>query len=480
MALLEEKIMEQVVNETTASQQIPASIFRAYDIRGIVDEELTVESVRLISQGIGSEALDNAIDTLLVGFDGRLSSPTLSSAVIEGILASGCNVVSLGLIPTPLLYFATHIGNYTSGVMLTASHNPANYNGLKIVFNQTCLADNQIQKLRTRIAENRLYSGNGASSELDIKPAYLEDICARISLQRPFRLVIDCGNAVPSAIAPMLFERLGCEVIPLYCEIDGSFPNHHPDPTVPENLRALAECVVANKADLGIAFDGDGDRLGIVTERGEFIDADRMLMLLVEDIAPRYPGAAIIFDVKCSIHLARLISQAGATPVMHRSGHSFMKQKMQETNAPLGGEYAAHIFIKDGWFGHDDGLYAGARIIEIISRQDQPASAVFSRYTATESTGEIQIAVNDDEKFQAIDRILELADFPGAQLITLDGLRVEYPDGWGLVRASNTSPALLLRFEADSAERLQAIQEEFKALISQADKSLDVSALGSF
>ena len=469
MALIEE--------QASIPQQIPGSIFRAYDIRGIVDEELTYESVRLISQTIGSEALDNGIDSLLVGFDGRLSSPTLSQAVVEGILASGCNVVELGMIPTPLLYFGTHTTEFTSGIMLTASHNPANYNGLKIVFEQTCLAENQIQKIRERIEIGRLRVGSGRSSTLDVSQSYIEDVSTRIQLPRPLRLVIDCGNAVPAVIAPRLFERLGCDVLPLYCEIDGNFPNHHPDPTIPENLQSLAKCVVSHEADLGIAFDGDGDRLGIVSNLGEFVDADRLLMLRVEHIAPRYPGAPIVFDVKCCAHLTELISSSGATPVMHRSGHSFMKQKMQETGAPLGGEYAAHIFIKDGWFGYDNGIYAAARIVEILSGKDCTASELFARYEKSISTSEIKVAVDESSKFQLIDRLLELAEFPGARLITLDGLRVEFQDGWGLVRASNTSPTILLRFEADSVERLQAIKGEFKALITQADKNLDVSVL---
>ena len=474
-----EKIMALIEEQASIPQQIPGSIFRAYDIRGVVDEELTYETVRLISQTIGSEALDNGIDSLLVGFDGRLSSPTLSHAVVEGILASSCNVVELGMIPTPLLYFATHTTEFTSGVMLTASHNPANYNGLKVVFKQTCLAENQIQKIRERVETRQLRVGSGRSSTLDVSQSYIEDVSTRIQLPRPLRLVVDCGNAVPAVIAPRLFERLGCDVLPLYCEIDGNFPNHHPDPTIPQNLQSLAECVISHEADLGIAFDGDGDRLGIVSNLGEFVDADRILMLLTEHIAPRYPSAPIVFDVKCSTHLAELISKAGATPIMHRSGHSFMKQKMQETSAPLGGEYSAHIFIKDGWFGYDDGIYAAARIVEILSSKECTSSELFARYEKSISTNEIKVAVDESSKFQLIDRLLELAEFPGARLITLDGLRVEFQDGWGLVRASNTSPAILLRFEADSVERLQAIKGEFKALLAQADKNLDVSVLGN-
>ncbi len=453
---------------------IPASIFRAYDIRGLVDEQLTENSVELISRAIGSEALANGIASLLVGFDGRLSSPILSKSLITGLQSAGCNVVNLGLIPTPLLYFATHVSSHSSGVMLTASHNPSNYNGLKIVFNQNCLADNQIQRIKHRIDSNQLSSGEGTYQDLNIIDAYLEDVSERINLKRPLRLIIDCGNAVPATVAPNLFKRLGCEVTPLYCDIDGSFPNHHPDPTIPENLAALAKQVVNTGADLGIALDGDGDRLGIVTNKGEFIDADKMLMLLVENILPNYVKAPVVFDVKCSSELAVKISSIGGKPVMHRSGHSFMKQKMRETGAPIGGEYAAHIFFKDRWFGFDDGIYTAARIVEILSSQDKSSSEVFGAFNSTLSTPEIKLEVDEESKFGLIDRLLELAEFPEGKLITLDGLRVEFEDGWGLVRASNTSPALLLRFEASNEERLNEIKKAFKALISRVDNRISL------
>lgn len=453
---------------------IPSSIFRAYDIRGLVDEQLNPESVKLISKAIGSEALENGIETLLVGFDGRLSSPALSKALIDGILSTGCNVRNLGLIPTPLLYFATHATNHSSGVMLTASHNPANYNGLKIVFRKNCLADNQIQRIRERIDDFSLSDGTGDYADIDIVDAYLKDVAQRISLSRDIKVVIDCGNAVPATIAPRLFSQLGCNVVPLYCDIDGSFPNHHPDPTVASNLDALVQEVLTTNADLGIAFDGDGDRLGIVTNRGEFIDADKMLMLLVDDILPKYSNAPVVFDVKCSKLLAQQIIKAGGKPVMHRSGHSFMKQKMQETDAPLGGEYAAHIFLKDRWFGFDDGIYTAARIIEILSNQELSASQLFSEFQSSVSTPEIKIEVDEESKFDLVSRLLEFADFPDGKIVTLDGLRVEFPYGWGLVRASNTSPALLLRFEAESEEKLHEIKTAFKALIHRADNSINL------
>ena len=371
--------MTQVEIQTNP-ESIPASIFRAYDIRGIADQQLTTQSVKRIGQAIGSEALDQNITSLLVGYDGRLSSPSLSIALIAGIQSSGCNVVSIGLVPTPLLYYATFTTYYTSGVMLTASHNPANYNGLKIVFNQTSLADNQIQTIRTRIENNQLRTGSGEFTELEIDRSYIDDICSRIQLSRPLKIVIDCGNAVPGKIAPTLFRELGCNVHPLFCEIDGGFPNHDPDPTVPENLVALASTVLQENADIGIALDGDGDRLGLITNRGNFVDADCMLMLLVESILPNYSGRDVVFDVKCSSKLAVLIEKFGGSPIMHRSGHSFMKQKMQETDAILGGEFAAHIFIRDNWFGFDDGFYVAARLLEIISESATSSDEAFKQY----------------------------------------------------------------------------------------------------
>lgn len=456
-------------------ESIPASIFRAYDIRGIAEQQLTSQNVKRIGQALGSEALDQNITSLLVGYDGRLSSPALSIALIEGIRSSGCSAVSIGLVPTPLLYFATYATDYASGVMLTASHSPSNYNGLKIVFNQTSLAENQIQKIRTRIENDQLRTGSGGFSELEVDRSYIDDICTRVQLIKPLKIVIDCGNAVPGKIAPTLFQELGCDVHPIFCEIDGNFPNHHPDPTVPENLAALASTVLEKKADVGIALDGDGDRVGLITNRGKFVDADRMLMALVQSILPNYPGRNVVFDVKCTSKLGALVKQFGGSPIMHRSGHSLMKQKMRETNAILGGEFAAHIFIKDNWFGFDDGLYVAARLLKIISESCASSDEIFEQFFTGFCTTEISIKVPEERKFLVMDRLIELASFPTATLITLDGLRVEYADGWGLVRASNTSPALLLRFEADTRIRMNEIQEQFKHLILSADKNLEIS-----
>lgn len=459
------------------SMTIPAQIFRAYDIRGIVPEQLDADKLWLISRAIGSEAQAQGIQRLLVGRDGRLSSPELSRVLIDGLLSTGCDVVDLGLIPTPLLYFAAHSTETSSGVMLTASHNPANYNGLKMIFSRTSLADNQIQRIRERIDKDEIVDGDGRYQSRDIRSDYYQTVCSRISLARKLKVVIDCGNAVPGAIAPELFTRLGCEVLPLFCEVDGSFPNHHPDPTIADNLTSLANKVRAVSADVGLAFDGDGDRLGMVTNEGDFVSADQLLVLLARDILPRYPGAPMIFDVKCSRALAREITALGGQPVMHRSGHSFMKQKMQESGAPLGGEYSAHVFIKDQWFGFDDGMYTAARILEILARQSQSSGELLNKLIPEISTPEIALPVADEKKFAVVERILQLADFPDARLITLDGLRVEWDRGWGLVRASNTSPKLLLRFEAEDESALAEIKQQFKALIHRADKSIDLNRL---
>ena len=466
---------EHSLSEQRAEPAIPATIFRAYDIRGLVGSELTNQSIMRIAKAVASEALEAGITQLLVGYDGRSSSPEFSRALIEGILSTGCAVVNIGQVPTPLLYFGTYTSGIHSGVMLTASHNPADYNGLKMVFNQTSLAASKIGQIKTRVEQQKFATGNGEYSELTLHKDYLQAISNRIKPDRQLRVVVDCGNAVPGTIAPDVFRALGCQVTPLYCDVDGRFPNHHPDPTVEANLADLKARVLAEHADLGIAFDGDGDRVAIVTDRGEAIPADRLLMLLAKYIMPDYPGESVIFDVKCSSALPSLITSLNANPVMHSSGHSLMKKKMVASNSPLGGEYAAHFFIKDRWFGFDDGIYAAARVVEILSKLPHHASKEFASYPALVSTPEIKIPVGETRKFPLMDKILKHADFADGKMILIDGLRVEFADGWGLVRASNTSPALLLRFEATTKKRLQEIQALFKALIHTADTSLDLN-----
>lgn len=456
-------------------QSVSSEIFRAYDIRGVVDEQLTEDAVSQISRAIGAEARALGIDHLLVGFDARLSSPRFSQTLIEGLLAAGCDVTSIGRVPTPVLYFATHNTELHSGVMLTASHNPSNYNGLKIVFRRSCLFDNQIQDIRQRLGRETEPVARGTLTERSLTTDYLEAICSRVRIKRRLKLVIDCGNAVPGEIAPSLFERLGCEVIPLFCELDGNFPNHQPDPTIAANLTALSACVIEQGADLGLAFDGDGDRMGLVTEKGEAIAADRLLMLLARHILPAYPGASLVYDVKCSQGLARLARELGAEPVMHNSGHSKMKHKMQETDAPLGGEFAAHFFIKDRWFGFDDGLYTAARLVEILSGLPHSASAEFRRIQDSVATPELKLPIAEERKFEFMAELLARADFNDGELIRIDGLRVEFVDGWGLIRASNTSPALSLRFEADDDAALERICGRFRKLIGETDPSLNIT-----
>ncbi len=451
---------------------VPAEIFRAYDIRGIAGKQLDRGLARRIGQAVGSEALAQGIIALLAARDGRLSSPELFQALVEGIRASGCDVIELGIAPTPVLYFATHTTEWDSGVMLTASHNPAAYNGMKLIFRRASLDAAEIQRLRQRIEQGRFAEGAGAARRLPILENYLRTIAENVRPRRALKIVIDCANAVPAVVAPALFERLSCQVEVLHGELDGSFPNHPPDPTAPENLGELSRAVLEGKADLGIAFDGDGDRLGLVDETGAVVEAESILRLLAEDILPRHPGASVVYDVKCNARLPRRIAELGGRPCMRRSGHSFMKQAMRETGAPLGGEFSAHIFIKDRWFGFDDGIYAAARVVELLAADHRPASVALGSGAGGCATEELRLAAPDAVKFALMEKIAELADFGEARIIKIDGLRVEYADGWGLIRASNTTPALLLRFEADTPARLREIQAEFRKLILRADDSL--------
>lgn len=454
---------------------IPENIFRAYDIRGIAGKQLTTDSVRVIGMAIGRLARSQGIDTLSFAADARLSSPELGAALQDGLLRSGCDLVDLGIMPTPLLYFACHTSAHDSGIMLTASHNPAEYNGIKIVFRRTCLTPEEIADIG-RLSRNPAEPADrGQLTQHDILPAYLNHIAADVRLQRRLRIVIDCGNAVPGKVAPVLFERLGCDVIPLYCVLDGHFPNHHPDPTIPANMRALTDRVIAEKADLGIALDGDGDRVMIVSGKGETVDTDRLLMLLARDILPRHEQPRCVFDVKCSSLLAAVIEDCGGTPVMSRSGHSFMKREMQETGAVLGGEFSAHIFIKDRWFGFDDGLYVAARFAEILSRGTLTVDEMLASLPESVGTPELRIEVSEARKFPLMERIAALANFPDARITRLDGVRADFARGWGLVRASNTTPALLLRFEAADQAALETIREQFRQLLRSADGSLHIA-----
>ncbi|MBP6366114.1 MAG: phosphomannomutase/phosphoglucomutase [Nitrosomonas sp.] len=447
--------------------EIPHEIFKAYDIRGIVGKTITVDNVEKIGHAIGSDARARNLTTIAIGRDGRLSGTELSQALARGIQRSGVNVVDVGMVATPMLYFAAHELCRYSGVMVTGSHNPPDYNGFKIVLGGQTLSADTIQALRIRIENNDLTHGAGSYSKHDIVNAYLERITGDIKLARPMKIIVDCGNGVAGAFAPALYRTLGCEVTELFCDVDGSFPNHHPDPSVPENLQDVIQALKTTDAEIGLAFDGDGDRLGIVTKNGSIINADRQLMLFAADVLSRNPGGKIIFDVKCTRNLAPWISQHGGTPIMWKTGHSFIKSKLIESEALLAGEMSGHLFFKERWYGFDDGLYAGARLLELLSRQAD-INAALNNLPDSLNTPELQIRVAEGENHALIAQLQKNAVFSSAQqVITIDGLRVEYSDGFGLARASNTTPVVVLRFEADNESALKRIQEDFRRNILQ-------------
>ncbi|MDU4253223.1 MULTISPECIES: phosphomannomutase/phosphoglucomutase [Pseudomonas] len=459
---------------TPKTPQLPASIFRAYDIRGVVGDTLTAETAYWVGRAIGSESLARGEPCVSVGRDGRLSGPELVQQLIQGLVDCGCQVTDIGMVPTPVLYYAANVLEGKSGVMLTGSHNPPDYNGFKIVVAGETLANEQIQALRERIQNEDLASGVGSVQQVDILPRYFQQIRDDIALAKPLKVVVDCGNGVAGVIAPQLIEALGCTVIPLYCDVDGTFPNHHPDPGKPENLEDLIAKVKETGADLGLAFDGDGDRVGVVTNEGTIIYPDRLLMLFAKDVVSRNPGADIIFDVKCTRRLISLISGYGGRPVMWKTGHSLIKKKMKETGALLAGEMSGHIFFKERWYGFDDGIYSAARLLEIISLDKRDAERVFSAFPLDISTPEINITVTDEGKFALIEALQARGQWGEANLTTLDGVRVDYPKGWGLVRASNTTPVLVLRFEADSQDELERIKEVFRTQLKAVDPALSL------
>ncbi len=457
------------------AMNVPQSIFRAYDIRGIVDDTLTESTVELIGRALASEALAQGQQTLCVGYDGRLSSVDYCNAICRGITSTGANAVIVGRVPTPVLYFATHELKTGTGVMITGSHNPANYNGFKMMVAGRTLSGDDIQRLYSRIVEGNFVSGEGAIQEHNVDQAYLDTILGDVAVAAPLKVVLDAGNGVAGELAPKLVEELGCEVIPLFCDIDGTFPNHHPDPGKPANLQDLIAAVKANDADIGLAFDGDGDRLGVVTNTGKIIWPDRLLMLFAKDVVARNPGADIIYDVKCSRRLNGLISEYGGRPIMWKTGHSLIKAKMKETGALLAGEMSGHIFFKERWFGFDDGLYSAVRLLEILGVEDRSAEEVFADFPEDVSTPEINIEVTDESKFTIVEKLCMLKDsFLEANVSTIDGLRVDFANGWGLCRASNTTPMLVLRFEADDEESLESIKQQFKKQLLAVDSSLNV------
>jgi phosphomannomutase/phosphoglucomutase len=460
------------VMETPVS--IDRSIFRAYDIRGIVGETLTPAVARLLGRAIGSEGRDRGVKEIVVGRDGRLSGPDMVRGLVDGLRSTGMDVIDIGAVPTPVVYFGGFHLNTGSGISVTGSHNPPDYNGFKIVLGGETLSEDSIQALYTRITEQRFVDGSGGLQTMDITADYIQRITNDIQVERKLKVVIDCGNGIPGAIAPQVIEGIGCEVVPLYCDVDGTFPNHHPDPSDMHNLQDLILSVKQMNADIGLAFDGDGDRLGVVTKTGEVIFPDRLLMLFATDILARNPGATIIYDVKCTGHLQPLILQHGGSPMMWRTGHSLIKAKMKETDAALAGEMSGHFFFGERWYGFDDAIYAAARLLDIIGSdaEGRDAQAIFDTLPKGVSTPELKIPMREGEHYRFIEDFRQRATFEGARITTIDGVRADWPDGWGLVRASNTTPVLVLRFDADSATALKRVQDVFRAELLKLDSSL--------
>ncbi len=446
----------------------PKEIFKAYDIRGIVGKTLTPEIVEGIGHSIGSEARARQQKTIVIGRDGRLSGPALSEALARGIRKSGIDVIDIGLVVTPMTYFAAYHLQTHCSVMVTGSHNPPDYNGLKMVLADETLAGDAIQQLRQRLATNDLATGSGGYSQRDIRDDYINRITGDVKLKRRMKIVVDAGNGVPGAFAPELYRAMGCEVTELFCEVDGNFPNHHPDPSDPHNLQDVIRALKTGDAEIGLAFDGDGDRLGVVTKDGSIIYPDRQLMLFAADVLTRNPGAEVIFDVKCTRNLFAWIRQRGGRPTLWKTGHSLIKSKMRETGALLAGEMSGHMFFKERWYGFDDGLYAGARLLEYLSGEKDIDATLHGLPDAV-STPELQIKLKEGENYALIAEMQKTAKFDNPkEIITIDGLRVEYADGFGLARSSNTTPVIVLRFEADNEKALKRIQEDFRRVILKA------------
>jgi phosphomannomutase/phosphoglucomutase len=458
-----------------ADQAFPEHIFRAYDIRGDAETELNDKLLANIARAIGTIAGEMGEQSLIVACDGRTSSPRIKSTLVRALMETGRDVIDIGLVPTPLLYYATRHLNCRSGVMITGSHNPADQNGLKIVLNQQTIAAGGIQALRDRVVAGTFSTGNGRITREDIVPAYMEEVLHDIAIAVPLKIVIDASNGATSELAPKLFEELGCEVQRLNCQIDGRFPGHPPDTSNEDNLAELVRMVLEVRADFGVAFDGDGDRLAVVTSSGQIVRSDVLLMLYAQDVVSRNPGADVIFDVKCSRQLSKLITRHGGRPVLWKTGHAFMKEKMKETGALLGGEFSGHMFFGERWYGFDDGMYAAGRLAEILSTHGESLDDSIGKFPVTINTPEIIIPVPDNYKFELVEKIINSADFSSGKVNTMDGIRVDFSNGWGLVRASNTGPALTARFEADTRENLEIIQDEFRAQIALIDPDLKLN-----
>ncbi|GJH25976.1 phosphomannomutase/phosphoglucomutase [Caballeronia novacaledonica] len=453
--------------------QVSQSIFKAYDIRGIVGKTVDTDVAKSIGQAFGSEIKSQGGDSVVVARDGRLSGPELVGALAEGLRAAGVDVVDVGMVPTPVGYFAASVPlplpagerRVDSCIVVTGSHNPPDYNGFKMVLRGAAIYGDQIQGLYKRIVDSDFTSGEGTYTEFDVSQIYLDRIVSDVKPVRGMKIVVDTGNGVAGGLAPKLFKALGCELVELFTDIDGTFPNHHPDPAHPENLQDVIKALKETDAEVGFAFDGDGDRLGVVTKDGQVIYPDRQLMLFAQEVLSRNKGGQIIYDVKCTRNLAKWVRDQGGEPVMWKTGHSLVKAKLRETGAPLAGEMSGHVFFKDRWYGFDDGLYTGARMLEILSRVADP-SKLLNDLPNSLSTPELQLKLEEGENFELIARLQKSAKFTGADdVLTIDGLRVEYPDGFGLARSSNTTPVVVMRFEADNDAALKRIQEDFRRVI---------------
>ncbi|MBK8284262.1 MAG: phosphomannomutase/phosphoglucomutase [Ahniella sp.] len=456
----------------SATGAIDRSIFRTYDIRGVVGTTLNVGTAMLIGQAIGSVVREKGLREVVVARDGRLSGPELAEAMTKGLRNAGCDVIDIGAVPTPVLYFATHHLRTGSGVMVTGSHNPPEYNGFKIMVAGETLAEDAIQDLFARIVEGRLAHGSGGLQSLDVQADYLDRIVGDIQISRPLKVVVDAGNGIAGGIGPQVLQGIGCEVMPLYCEVDGKFPNHHPDPGDPHTLEDLKVAIKQFDADLGIAFDGDGDRLGVVTKSGEIIYPDRLLMLFAQDVLTRNPGASIIYDVKCTGQLSEVIIRAGGAPVMWKTGHSLIKAKMKEEDAALAGEMSGHFFFKERWYGFDDGIYSAARLLDILAERSETPEQVFAELPNSMATPELKIQMAEGAHYEFMERFRERSKFPGARVTTIDGVRADYKDGFGLVRCSNTTPCLVLRFESVNKIGLNRIQDTFRMQLLALDAKL--------
>lgn len=459
---------------TYQQKQVIPSVFRAYDIRGIIGKELDEDAFYSIGLALACRLAELNKTKMFVARDGRLTSFDLANALMQGLLDSGIDVIDLGAVATPVMYFATATSEIDCGAMVTGSHNPSDYNGIKVVLAGKTLVQQDIDLLRDYVNQGKRLTGLGQKSTFDVMAAYRQRIVSGIQVKRPLKVVVDCGNGIAGPVIPMVLEALGCEVIPLYCDVDGRFPNHHPDPTIEANLADLKKVVLTEKADLGLAFDGDADRLGLITNKGEMIYPDRLMMLYSKELLSRLPGATIVYDVKCTNHLEKMILAAGGVPVMCPTGHSIVKAIMKEKQAALAGEMSGHLFFKDRWYGFDDALYSACRLLEIIGSSELTVSEQFELIPDSVNTPELKIDIADDKKFQFMSKFSLEAEFPDARIITIDGLRVEFVNGWGLLRASNTTPCLVARFEAEDKDSLAQIQQAFKVQMQQVDAGLVV------